>query len=108
MLHELDVGQKVAVVPSGFTKPVEGTVRLLTPQVDQTTRLGHVRVSLPTNAGLRVGSFARGEVVTARRDGVALPLTAIQVEPQATTAQVVKDGRIETHANSLPASVATG
>jgi RND family efflux transporter MFP subunit len=96
LLHQLAVGQKVAVRPAGFTTPVEGVVRLVTPQVDQTTRLGHVRVSLPADAGLRVGSFARGEVVTARHTGVALPITAIQVDTHETTAQVVKDGRIDT------------
>jgi len=96
VLHRLQTGQKVAVVPAGFTQPVEGSVRLVTPQVDQTTRLGHVRVSLPVDAGLHAGAFARGQIVTARHQGVALPLTAIQVEPRAATAQVVKDGRIET------------
>ncbi len=96
LLHQLEVGQKVAVTPAGFQTPVEGTVRLVTPQVDQTTRLGHVRVSLPRDAALHVGSFARGLVITARHDSVALPLTAIQVDVHATTAQVVKDGRIDT------------
>ncbi len=95
-LHDLQIGQAVRVTPAGFTKAIEGHIRLVTPQIDQTTRLGHVRVSLPVDADLRVGSFARGRIVTARHDGVALPLTAIQVDQSGATAQVVRDGRIET------------
>ncbi len=96
VLHRLEVGQKVQVMPSGYNSSVEGTVRLVTPQVDQTTRLGHVRVSLPLDKGLHIGAFASGQVVTARHVNIALPLTAIQVDAHSTTAQVVKDGRIET------------
>lgn len=95
-MHDIQTGQMVKVTPAGFAKPLEGTIRLVTPQVDQTTRLGHVRVRLPDDPALRVGSFARGRIVTARHESVALPLTAIQVTQTGATAQVVRDGRIET------------
>ena len=95
VLHRLSLGQTVTVSPSGFDDKIQGTVRLITPQVDQTTRLGHVRVELPADDRLRVGAFARGTVVTARREAVALPLSAIQVDRNGSSAQVVKDGRIE-------------
>jgi HlyD family secretion protein len=96
VLHRLSVGQPVTVSPSGFNDNIAGTVRLVTPQVDQATRLGHVKVALPADVRLRVGAFARGEVVTARREVVALPLSAVQVDSAGVTAQVVDAGKVET------------
>ncbi|MDR3494863.1 MAG: efflux RND transporter periplasmic adaptor subunit [Ancalomicrobiaceae bacterium] len=96
VMHRMQVGQRVLVSPSGFDDRIEGSVRLITPQVDQATRLGHVRVALPADQRLRAGAFARGEVITARKQAVALPLTAVQVEKDGAIAQVVKDGRIST------------
>ena len=44
----------------GGPRQVEGTVRLVSPEVDKSTRLGRVRIFLGDNPGLRVGAFARG------------------------------------------------
>ena len=96
VLHRLTIGQKVVISPSGFDDNIVGSVRLITPQVDATTRLGHVRVALPADTRLRVGAFARGVVETARHEAVALPLSSIQVDAQGATAQVVQDGVIAT------------
>lgn len=95
-LQRLRVGQKVAVTPAGFDKPVEGEVRLVSPQVDTTTRLGRVRIALPAESGVRSGSFARGRIEIARREGVTVPRSAVMLEAGRATLQVVKDGRIET------------
>ncbi|MDR3375941.1 MAG: efflux RND transporter periplasmic adaptor subunit [Ancalomicrobiaceae bacterium] len=96
VMHRMQIGQTVLVSPSGFDDRIEGTVRLITPQVDQATRLGHVRVALPSDQRLRVGAFARGEVITAHKEVVSLPLTAVQVDKDGATTQVVKDGRVST------------
>ena len=60
---------------------IAGTVRLVSPEVDKSTRLGRVRIYLGDNAGLRVGAFARGSIETAssqraRRAGLRHPLRA--------------------------------
>src|SRR3981081_3327581 len=41
---------------------VVGRVRLVSPQIDRTTQLGHVRISLANNPSLRVGMFARANI----------------------------------------------
>ena len=41
----------------------EATVRLIDPRVDPATRLGHVRLFIGAPAGLRVGTFTRGDEV---------------------------------------------
>jgi multidrug efflux pump subunit AcrA (membrane-fusion protein) len=71
---------------------VTGRVRLVSPQIDRTTQLGHVRISLANNPTLRVGMFARASIDARRSCGVAVPRTAIDH----LTVQVVKGGTVET------------
>jgi multidrug efflux pump subunit AcrA (membrane-fusion protein) len=89
----LRAGAPVAVTPAGGT-PVEGRIRLLPAEIDPTTRLGKVRVSLPQDDALRVGSFARAAIIVARREGVAVPSAAVLFSAGDIHVQVVKDGRI--------------
>ena len=69
-----------------------GRVRLVSPQIDRTTQLGHVRISLANNPSLRVGMFARANIDAKRSCGVAVPRTAIDH----LTVQVVKGNTVET------------
>jgi multidrug efflux pump subunit AcrA (membrane-fusion protein) len=69
-----------------------GKVRLVSPQIDRTSQLGHVRISLPKNTSLKVGMFARANIDAKRSCGVAIPRTAIDH----LTVQVVKGDTIET------------
>ena len=69
-----------------------GRVRLVSPQIDRTTQLGHVRISLTNNPSLKVGMFARANIDAKRSCGVAIPHTAIDH----LTVQVVKGNTVET------------
>ncbi|WP_407177977.1 efflux RND transporter periplasmic adaptor subunit [Bradyrhizobium sp. STM 3562] len=69
-----------------------GRVRLISPQIDRTTQLGRVRISLTNNPALKVGMFARANIDAKRSCGVAVPRTAIDH----LTLQVVKGNTIET------------
>ncbi len=69
-----------------------GRVRLISPQIDRATQLGHVRISLTNNPSLKVGMFARASIDAKRSCGVAVPRTAIDH----LTVQVVKGNTIET------------
>jgi multidrug efflux pump subunit AcrA (membrane-fusion protein) len=69
-----------------------GRVRLISPQIDRATQLGHVKVSLSNSRSLKVGMFARASIDAKRSCGVAIPNTAIDH----LTVQVVKDNTIET------------
>src|SRR3981189_279287 len=71
---------------------VVGRVRLVAPQIDRTTQLGHVRISLANNPSLRVGMFARANIAAKRSGGVAVPRTAIDH----LTVQVVKGNTVQT------------
>src|ERR1035437_9937660 len=69
-----------------------GRVRLISPQIDRTTQLGHVRITLTNNPSLKVGMFARANIDAKRSCGVAIPRTAIDH----LTVQVVKGNTVET------------
>jgi multidrug efflux pump subunit AcrA (membrane-fusion protein) len=69
-----------------------GRVRLVSPQIDRATQLGHVRISLTNNPSLKVGMFARANIDAKRSCGVAIPHTAIDH----LTVQVVKENTVET------------
>jgi multidrug efflux pump subunit AcrA (membrane-fusion protein) len=69
-----------------------GRVRLVSPQIDRTTQLGHVRITLTNNPSLKVGMFARANIDAKRSCGVAIPRTAIDH----LTVQVVKGNTVET------------
>jgi multidrug efflux pump subunit AcrA (membrane-fusion protein) len=69
-----------------------GRVRLVSPQIDRTNQLGHVRISLTNNPSLKIGMFARANIDAKRSCGVAVPRTAIDH----LTVQVVKGNTVET------------
>ena len=76
--------------------PRTGRVRLVSPEVSRTTRLGRVRVAVDGDGPLVIGSFARAGVEVARREGVLAPLSAVLFQPDGAVVQVVKDGLVET------------
>ncbi|WP_035714392.1 efflux RND transporter periplasmic adaptor subunit [Bradyrhizobium genomosp. I (2014)] len=69
-----------------------GRVRLVAPEIDRTTQLGRVRISVTNNPSLKVGVFARASIDAKRSCGVSIPKTAIDH----LTVQVVKGNIIET------------
>jgi multidrug efflux pump subunit AcrA (membrane-fusion protein) len=70
---------------------IVGRVRLVSPQIDRATQLGHVRISLAGSPSLKVGMFARANIDARRSCGVAIPRTAIDH----LTVQVVKGNTVE-------------
>ncbi|MCK0197862.1 efflux RND transporter periplasmic adaptor subunit [Ancylobacter sp. 6x-1] len=94
-LARIRTGMGVRVTPAGFDEPVAGTVRLVGAKVDAGTRLARVAVALPSDPRLKPGAYARGVIEIARRDGVAVPLSAVQFSPDGTFVLVVKDEIIE-------------
>jgi HlyD family secretion protein len=77
-LAKFRTGQLVKVsVNEDDDGKIAGRVSLVSPQVDQATRLGIVRISLPSNAGLKPGMFVRGQVDMGHRKALTVPSTAV-------------------------------
>lgn len=96
VLPRLAAGDSAAVLAAGMDAPVAGRVRLVMPEVDATTRLGRLRISLPAGAGLRAGAFARATIVVDSRHGLVLPVSAVNTDGGASTVQLVREGVIVT------------
>lgn len=101
-IARIRVGQDARVRPAGAASDVSGQVRLVSPEISRSTRLGRVRIALKDEPGLTVGAFARGQIEVARSEGLLLPLSAVQFSGANATVQVVKAGVVETR------KVATG
>ena len=71
---------------------IVGRVRLVLPQIDRNTQLGHVRITLTGTPAIKIGMFAQASIDAKRSCGVAIPRTAIDH----LTVQVVKDNIVET------------
>ena len=74
------------------TPDLIGRVRLVLPEINRSTQLGHVRISLANNPSLKVGMFARANIDARRSCGIAVPRAAIDH----LTVQVVKGDIVET------------
>jgi HlyD family secretion protein len=97
-LARLAVGQPAEVVPAGHDEAVEGRIRLISPEINPTSRLGRVRIALEPKPGLSVGAFAYGTIETAQTEGVLIPLSAVLYEGDRVEVQVVEDGVVRTRA----------
>jgi multidrug efflux pump subunit AcrA (membrane-fusion protein) len=71
---------------------IVGRVRLVLPQIDRNTQLGHVRITLTGNPAIKIGMFAQASINAKQSCGVSIPRTAIDH----LTVQVVKDNIVET------------
>jgi len=90
-LPKLNPGATVRVTRDNAPDLI-GRVRLVSPQVDRSSQLGHVRIALTNNPSLKVGMFARANIDAKRSCGVAVPRTAIDH----LTVQVIKGNTVET------------
>jgi HlyD family secretion protein len=73
----------------------DGVVRLVSPRVDATNRLGKVRITLPVRPDIRAGGYARASFVDLSRAVPALPETAIRYDANGASVMVVgADGKV--------------
>jgi len=95
-LKNVKVGQK-AIVTVPQVGNFEGTVRLVSPEVDKSTRLGRVKIFLGAKPQLRIGTYAHGQIETARSYGLAVPSSAVTFDQGSASVQVVRDNTVKQH-----------
>ena len=95
----LKPGMTAEVTPAGSRDTYKGSIWLIDPVIDATSRLGVVRIALPYSPGLRVGAFARARIEAGRGVAPVLPQSAIQVDDKGNFVFVVgKDKKVERRA----------
>jgi len=75
---------------------VIGQVKRISPEVDKTTQLGHLRAILAPDSALRGGSFVRATIEAGQSCGVSVPRSAVNYGTAGTTVQVVRAQIVET------------
>lgn len=91
-LPALAPGQSAVVRITGVERAFEGTVRLIGAVIDPQTRLGSVRIDLPSDPQLRPGAFARAQVFVSRDQRPVLPQTALLADERGNYVLIVADG----------------
>lgn len=102
ILARLKQGQKAQISPAGSDATLIGAVRLVSPEINRTTRLGRVRIALDAAKSMpAIGSFARATIEIARKTQIALPQSAVLMNGERSEVQAVVNGVVETRVVEL-------
>lgn len=98
---KIEPGQKATLSLSGGRDRLSGSVRLVSPTVDPTTRLGLVHILIDDSSKARSGMYGNAEIVVRTTENVALPLSAVLTSNEGSSARrvensVVKFVKVET------------
>ncbi|MGZ3276060.1 MAG: efflux RND transporter periplasmic adaptor subunit [Caulobacteraceae bacterium] len=87
-LSKLKPGQNAEVsLPDGAK--VTGSVRLISPEVEQTTKLGRARILLPVRPDLRPGGYAYASLPGVKTNGLVAPDRAVSYDADGAAVYVV-------------------
>ncbi len=90
-LGRIHPGQAAQVtLPDG--SQVDGKVRLVEPEVDQQTKLGHIRIALPVREDLRPGGYARALLPDLTASSLVAPDRAVIYGADGASVMVVDAG----------------
>ncbi|MCM2473204.1 efflux RND transporter periplasmic adaptor subunit [Rhizobium sp. CG5] len=91
----ITVGQKAIVKVAGASQALSGSVRLISPTVDATTRLAAVHIAIDDDQRARAGMYGSAEIVIESQEGIALPLSAVNTDKDGSTVRLVNDGIVK-------------
>lgn len=91
-IQKVQAGQRAIITVAGGRNKIEGKVRLVSPTVDATTRLGSVHILLPADSPARAGMYGSAEVVIASANALALPLSAVTSGRDGSSTRRVENG----------------
>ncbi|KIQ02880.1 hemolysin secretion protein D [Agrobacterium tumefaciens] len=94
-IQKVKAGQKAVIMVAGGTDRIEGEVRLVSPTVDATTRLGSVHILLPADSPARAGMYGSAEVVISSANALALPLSAVTSGRKGSSTRRVENGVVK-------------
>ena len=87
------VDQTAAINLASGAPTVNGTVRLVEPTIDVTSRLGSARISIDDTTNVRAGMYAEAVILVVARESLALPVTAVSSAADGDAVMVIKDGQ---------------
>lgn len=94
-MYDVKAGQTASVVLADGSK-IPGKLRLLSPEVDRSTRLGRVRIALEDSSRARIGAFARAVIEIRRSQAITVPSSAVIYDDGKASVQTVAAGVVKT------------
>ena len=86
-------GDHVSVaLPDNAT--VDGVVRVVSPEVDAQTKLGHVRITLPPRPDLRPGGYGRATFLNSGRSTTVIPESALRFDADGASVMTLGSGDV--------------
>ena len=92
-MTKLKAGQRARVEIEGAGERT-GTVRLVSQEVNTSSRLGRVRIFLGDAEDLRIGMFAKAMIDAGQRDAVGVPSTAVLYQNDSATVLAVVGDKV--------------
>lgn len=92
----INVGQKAMIRPVSQEKEYKAYVRLISAEINKTSRLGRTRLALENSDGIVVGGFATATIEIASRTGVLIPISAVLYTASGAQIQVINSNIVET------------
>ncbi len=77
----IKVGQHAEIRVAGVQTPIAGTVRLIEPTINTTSRLGRVRIGIDDPSQVKWGMFADAVIHVAEHDALVVPVSALAERP---------------------------
>jgi membrane fusion protein (multidrug efflux system) len=95
-LTDIKVGLAVQFRVRGYDQTFEGRIERISPTADPVTRQVSIFVTIPNKSGrLVAGLFAEGRVTRAAREGLVVPITAVNFNATPPWVLCVKEGKAE-------------
>lgn len=76
-LARVQVGASASLRIDGLSEPLQARITRLNPSATADTRAVMAYLSLPRHPALRQGLFGQGEILLERREGLAIPVSAV-------------------------------
>lgn len=76
-LARVQVGASASLRIDGLSEPLQARIARLNPSATADTRAVMAYLSLPRHPALRQGLFGQGEILLERREGLAIPVSAV-------------------------------
>lgn len=106
-LPRLATGMRASLRAAGSAETLTGTVRLIEPSIDTTTRLGRARITVDQSDRIRTGMFLEAEILISTREVVAVPITALGIDAEGSYVMTV-DAEGMVHRNGVVTGIRDG
>ncbi len=95
-LADIRIGLAVQFRVRGYDQAFEGRIERISPTADPVTRQVSIFVTIPNKSGRLVsGLFAEGRVTRAAREGLIVPVSAVNFNANPPWVMRIKDGKAE-------------